>query len=181
MNPNSLYQDLVHDFKLQKKLIDEQINTFEPLTASLRKPGAQRLLNKGALILFEILFYLIAIAVVALAVMMKHVVPFYLLEVFKIKAVENGLSQADVNSLFWAVTGLLALIGVLFFYAARLLRKIRLKNTVIHTVNKHIKSLLSQHMQRKAAIDAIEKRHFTELPSIDSGRDDINDIPNPGY
>lgn len=181
MVSNSLYQDLIEDFKKQNQLIDEQINVFEPLTASLRKPAARRLLNKGSLMLFELLFYLLGVAAIALAVMMKHVVPFYILDMLKVKAVETGFSAMDVNTLFWSVTGVFVLVGMLFFYAARLLRKIRFKNTVIHTVNKHIKVLLSQHLQRKAAIDNIEKKHFTELPALPQDSTDVNDVPNPGY
>lgn len=182
MKPNtSLYQDLVDDFKIQNKLIDEQINVFEPITASLRKPAAQRLLNKGSLLLFELIFYVAGIASLAFAVMMKHVVPFYILDTLKVKTVETGFPPADVNTLFWAVTVLFVLTGISLLYAARLLRKIRLKNTIIHTVNKHIKVLLSQHLQRKAAIDNIEKKHFTELPDLQQDNPDVNEVPNPGY
>jgi hypothetical protein len=42
-----------------------------------------------------------------------------------------------------------------------------------------IKTLVGQHLQRKAAIDAIEQRHFNELP-VDY-KTDVNAIPNPGY
>lgn len=181
MVSNSLYQDLVEDFKKQNQLIDEQINVFEPITASLRKPAAQRLLNTGSLILFELIFYVFGIASFAFAIMMKHVVPFYILETLKVKTVETGFSKTDVDALFWLVTGLFVLSGFLFFYVARLLHKIRLKNAIIHTVNKQIKVLLSQHLQRKAAIDNIEKKHFTELPTLEQGSTDVNDVPNPGY
>ncbi len=181
MVSNSLYQDLVEDFKKQNQIIDEQINVFEPITASLRKPAAQRLLNTGSLALFEFIFYLIGIASLVFAVMMKHVVPFYILETLKVKILETGFSSTDVTALFWLVTGLFVLTGFLCFYIARLLRKIRLKNKILHTVNKQIKILLSQHMQRKAAIDHIEKKHFTELPTLPPNNTDVNDVPNPGY
>jgi len=182
MKPNtSLYQELVEDFKEQNTIIDQQINIFEPLTASLRKPAAQRLLNKGSLALFEIVFYILFIGSLVFAFMLKHLVPFYILYLLKQRGAESGFPTSDVNTLYWSIVAMSVLLAIVFLYIARLLRKIRLKNTIIHTVNKHIKVLLQEHLKRKSKIDTIEKKYFTELPTLESGKVDVNDVPNPGY
>ncbi len=177
----SLYQELVEDFKEQNKLIDEQINVFEPLTASLRKPAAQRLLNKGSLAIFEIIFYCLFIGSIVFAFMLKHLVPFYILNQLKERGAQSGFPVSDVNTLYWSIVAMAVLLGIVFLYIARLLRKIRLKNAIIYTVNKHIKVLLQEHLKRKNKIDDIEKKYFTELPSLEQDKIDVNDVPNPGY
>lgn len=186
MHPDSLYKDLLQDFKMQKEIIDEQINTFEPLTASLRKPAAQRLLNKGSLILLEIVFYLFSIASFTAAFLVNHIVPFYILNGLKQKGGESGFPVADIKNLYWLVVTMIVVFGIAFYYIARLLRKIRLKNTIIYTVNKNIRSLLAQHLQRKAAIKTIEQRHFGEWAGqvSDTNADTntgVNDEPNLAY
>ncbi|HTN45143.1 MAG TPA: hypothetical protein VL098_02260 [Flavipsychrobacter sp.] len=182
MNPSSLYQDLVDDFKKQNELIDEQVAIFEPITKSLRKPAAQRLLSKSFLVILEIIFYCLFAGGVLFAFMLNHLVPFYILNTLKERGSATGFVVSDVNVLYWSIIGMTVLIAVLCWVVARLLRKMRLKNTVIYTVNKHIRVLLAQHLQRKATIDAIEKRHFTELPDLRSpDHANVNQVPNPGY
>jgi hypothetical protein len=180
MQPDTLYKDLLQDFKSQKEIIDEQIDTFEPLTASLRMPAAQRLFNKGILILLEYFFYLLAIALFTYVFFINHLVPFYILNTIKQQGANGSFPVSDVNMLYWAVIAMVVCFGVLFFYIARLLRKIRLKNNIIHTVTKNIKALLAQHLQRKAAIKAIEQRHFGEWTAQVTGENktEVNEVPN---
>lgn len=166
MISSALYQDLVNDFKKQNELIDDQVATFEPITQSLRMPAAHRLLNKGFIMLLELLSYLIFLSSIAFVVMQKHLVPFYIVNTLQERGNESGFSTNDVTILNWSISGMALIIGILFFIIARLLRKIRLKNSVLHTINKNIRILVAQHLQRKAGIETIEKRHFTELPTL---------------
>lgn len=166
MISSALYQDLVNDFKKQNELIDDQVATFEPIIQSLRMPAAHRLLNKGFLILLELLSYIIFLASIAFVIMQKHLVPFYIVNILQERGSESGFSTNDVTILNWSISGMALIIGVLFLIIARLLRKIRLKNSVLHTINKNIRILVAQHLQRKAVIETIEKRHFTELPTL---------------
>jgi len=189
MIPDSLYKDLLEDFKKQNALIDEQISTFEPLMASLRKPAAQRVLNKGSLMIFEMVFYALALVIVVAMFMIKTLMPFYIIYNLKELGHKSGFPLTDVNALYWATMGIFVLMALLCIYTGRQLRKIRLKNTIIHTGNKHIKKLLTQHLERKAVIDDIEQRHFKELPTGDveiKNKDtdndpDVNDVLNPGF
>jgi hypothetical protein len=82
-----------------------------------------------------------------------------------------------------AVHAMAGLIALLFYVMARIIRRIRLKNDVLDLAGRNIKELMGQHLQRKAAIDAIEQRHFLELPQYEDGIkvNNVNSIPNPGY
>lgn len=129
------------------------------------------------------IFYCLFIGCIVFAFMLKHLVPFYILYNLKERGAQSGFAVSDVNTLYWSVVAMAVMLGVLFIYIARVLRKIRLKNTIIYTVNKHIKVLLQQHVQRKLAIDDIERRHFNELPTLpdETKPMNVNDVPNPGY
>ena len=181
MISSALYQDLINDFKKQDELLDEQVATFEPITESLRQPAAYRLLHKSFLILLEGLCYIMLLGAIAFAVMLKHIVPFYIISTLNERGESSGFPINDVTLLYWGTIGMALIIGILFFFIARLIRKIRLKNNVLHIINKNIRVLLAHHLQRKAAIDTIEKRHFSELPSLQPTPTSVNDIPNPGH
>ena len=78
-----------------------------------------------------------------------------------------------INLLVYTLLGIIAL---LFFILAQNARAIRIKNNILHKASKNIKTVAGQLLTRKAAINAIEQRYFTELPELN-----INDIHNPGY
>lgn len=174
-----LQDDLLQEFKEERKLISGQLELFDPLAASLRKPAAQRLLNKGLLIFLEIVAYLLALCCIAVIVFANKLFPLYVLDAIHRKGFEQ-FTRYETDSFFWLVTGLIAFIAVQFFIIARIVRRIRLKNDVLNLAGKHIKTLVGQHLNRKAAIDSIEQRHFTELPEL-PGASVVNSVPNPGY
>lgn len=173
-----LQDDLLKDFREQKSIINKQIELFDPLATSLRKPAAQRLMNKGLLIVLEVLFYLLFIGSLCFAVVMNLVYPFNALSgIHYIQNLQEGLTYTDAEIFSIAVHVLAGFVGVLFFVIARLIRKIRLKNDVLNLAGKNIKDLVGQHLNRKASIDAIEQRHFLELPAL-SGHPDALQVPN---
>ena len=178
MPVNKLQDDLLHEFRASKNMIINQIELFEPLAASLRKPAARRLVAKGLLVFAELLCWLLALGAIAFAVFLNKLYPFYIL--FQLRRTEfKSLGANNILSLQWAVYGLIGLIALLIVMQARMLRRIRLKNDVLSLAGRDIKTLVGQHLSRKAAIDAIEQRHFDELPL--PLKRDINDIPNPGF
>lgn len=178
-----LQDDLLQEFNEEKKMIYAQLELFDPLSDSLRKPAAKRLLHKGALILLEILLYLGSLSAIAGAVFFDRLYPFYILSQLRVKGVKLGFNGFEVQALYWTVVGCVALTGVLIFFIARCIRRIRLKNDVLQVTGKHIKSLIGQYLNRKAAIDTIEQRHFTELPPVDysAPTTTVNSVPNPGF
>jgi hypothetical protein len=61
------------------------------------------------------------------------------------------------------------------------MRSIRQKNNILHFAGKHIKTLVSQHLKRKANIQALEQRHFMDQPITMPHEVKVNEVPNPGY
>jgi hypothetical protein len=182
MTSTRLQDDLLRDFKDQKVMIYDQIELLDPLGTSLRKPAAQRLISKGAFIFAEILCYLLVLGTIALAIFMEQIYPFYVLSEIRYKAEYQKLGWINIQAFSFTVYALLGLIALMFYILARAARAIRLKNTILQLAGNNIKQIVGQHLKRKAAIDAIEQRHFLELPNthLDEGVK-VNEIPNPGY
>lgn len=183
MGFTSLQDDLLNDFKEQKRLIVEQIELFDPLATTLRKPAAQRLVSKGALIFAEVLCYLLALGAVAFAVFLNKLYPFYILSEIRVKPEFESLGNTNMQLLQYSIYALIGIISLLFYFMARAMRHLRLKNDILHLAGKNIKELVGQHLRRKASIDAIEQRHFIELPEFSTYRTPVkvNEVPNPGF
>lgn len=179
-----LQDDLLYDFKEQKNMIYSQLEVFDPLGTQLSKPAAQRLVSKGALIFAEVLGYVLAAGAIALAVFLTKLYPFYILDELRFKSDYIKLGYMNVQIFLFCIYGFLGLIALLFYGLARAMRHLRLKNDILSFAAKNIKTLVGQHLKRKAAIDTIEQRHFLELPDmqgegVSSVR--VSQVPNPGY
>jgi hypothetical protein len=122
------------------------------------------LLNKGLLILFEAVCYLLSVVSAAAMVMMNRILPFHLLQQPGTYT-ETAIDVYTIKPQYLPVVvgGLLGLIVILLFTVGRILRRVRLKNDILHLAGKHIKTLVGQHLKRKAAMDAIEQRHFRDF------------------
>lgn len=180
MASTRLQEDLLLEFQEEKKMIEQQLSLFEPLATSLRKPVATRLAQNGLILFLQLLCWLCVLAAIGTCFFLSKLYPFYLLFELSRPEFETALGRQDLQMLQWSVYGLLALVAILFAMLARSLSKIRKKNRVLSLAGKDIKTVLGQHLQRKAAIDAIEQRNITELPAKESS-DNVNLIPNPGY
>lgn len=181
MTLSKLQEDLLNDFKEQKQILIEQIEIFDPLATSLRRPAAQRLVSKTGLVIAEILAYLLATGMFVFTVGMNLVYPFTMLSnVRYVHNVNEITSLQDAEYFSIAVHCMAAFTGALFFVIARMTRRIRLKNNILSLAGKNMKTLVGQHLKRKAAMDAVEQRHLLDLPSF-AGEYSINTIPNPGY
>lgn len=183
MTSNRLQDDLIKDFKEQRRVIYEQVELLDPLASSLRKPAAQRLISKGALIFAEIICYLLAIGVVGLAIFMDKIYPFYVLSEIRYKSdFKKLLGWVNIEAFNISIYVLFGIIVLLLYILARAARGFRLKNDILNLAGKNIKIVIGQHLTRKAAIDTIEQRHFKELPNehLEEGVK-VNEVPNPGY
>lgn len=181
MASSRLQDDLLNDFREQKKTILEQIELFDPLATSLRKPAAQHLMSQGGIIIMEVLCYLLCLTSIAFTVLMDRIYPFTVLWDGKFGSRFSDLSHLTEPQAFnIAVHGLGCFIAFLFLVLARATGKIRSKNKVLQLAGKNIKQLVGQHLNRKASIEAIEQRHFTELPSLEESVR-VTEVPNPGY
>ncbi len=179
MAQTRLQDDLLHEFREEKRMIGAQIEDFDPLALQLRKPAARRLAGKGLILFGELLCWALFLGAIAVCIFLNKLYPFYLL--FQLKRPEHvqTLGLQNVQMLQWSVYTLIGLAGLLFVFLARTLARIRQKNDILHMAGSRIKTLVGQHLQRKAAIDAIEQRHFNELHAdVKIG---VNVVPNPGY
>jgi hypothetical protein len=179
MAVTSLQDDLLHEFGEEKKMIQEQIGLFNPLAVSLRKPAAQRLAGAGLILFGELLCWALFLTAIAMCIFLNKLYPFYLL--FQLSGPEHlqAFGMQNVQLLQWSVYALIGIIGLLFLLLAGSLARIRRKNAILHLTGSRIKTLVGQHLNRKAAIEAIEQRHFNELPA--DAVPDVKTIPNPGY
>ncbi|OJW80207.1 MAG: hypothetical protein BGO69_13340 [Bacteroidetes bacterium 46-16] len=181
MAANRLHDDLLVDFKDQKELINEQIKIFEPIAESLSRPAAIHLLGQGTLIVMEIVCYLLFLAAIAATILVGTVFPFHMLDdIYAAVPLSSHEVRDSVVILSVVLRGLVIFIGFLFLLLAFNISSIRKKNKILSVAGKHLKTLVGQHLRRKAAIDTIEQRHFVELPEIHVNQR-INEIPNPGY
>lgn len=179
MSTTRLQDDLFKDFKEQERFIEEQVKLFDPIAESLSRPAATRLLNKGAMLMLEIICYLLALGTIAFAIFMHKWPPFNTL--YNITYDVNlrfAVGTKELWMLNIAVYTLLGIIALLFFILAQNMHTIRKKNAILHKAGKNMRTLVGQLLRRKAAIDTIQQRHFDELPSLPTN---VNDIPNPGY
>lgn len=178
-----LQDDLLQEFKEEKRMVEEQLGVFDPLGTELSKPAAKRLVSKGALIVAEVVCYLLSLGTIALVVAVGWVYPFTLLQQIRFKEEYASANINDIEAFVIVVYGLLVLIAILFFIVARTMRSIRLKNNILHLAGKNIKTLVGQHLKRKAAIDSISQRHFFESNAMTEGisKISVNEVPNPGY
>ncbi len=180
---SSLQNDLLQEFRAERKMVYDQLDVLDPLGTALRKPAAQRLLSSGLLVVCEILCYLLALSTIAFMVFMNKIYPFYILNdlLYNTQA-KATIGTENVTFLNIGVYSIAGVVALLLFIIARMSRKIRLKNRILHQAGKDIKLVVAQYLQRKAAIDAIDQRHFLELPASSyTDSVTVNDIPNPGY
>lgn len=181
MTTTRFQNDLIQDFNEQKKSINEQLELFEPLATSLRKPAAHRLMNQTVVLVTEALCYLLCLGAIAFTALMERIYPFtVLLDGSFGSHFDNVLHLNEKQAFNVAVHSLGCVIAILFFVLARATGKIRQKNAVLNLAGKNIKQLVGQHLKRKAAIDNLEQRHFPDFPPIDTTQK-VSDIPNPGF
>lgn len=181
-----LQDDLLFDFKEQKTMVEEQLAVFDPMGTALSKPAARRLVSKGALIFAEVLCYCLAAGTVVFAVFMTRVQPFDIVPQLRFNPDIVKLGWQRMEWFNMALYGLLGIIAILFYFLARCMRSIRLKNDILHFAGKHIKTLVAQHLKRKASLDATWQRHFTELPPLPNEmplapKVTVNEVLNPGF
>ncbi len=197
MSLTTLKDDLLHEFREERIMINDQIELLDPLATSLRKPAAQRLLSSGTLIISEISCYIVSLGGIAFVAFMHKIFPFSILgNVFYNAPIRNSIGTQGLFYLILGVYGIAAISVILMFIIGRMAREIRLKNDILHVAGKDIKTIVGQHLERKAALDTIEQRHMLGLSgvsptnpastvSISDGkvqmRSSVNQVMNPGY
>lgn len=183
----TLKDDLLQEFREERILIKEQIEILDPLAITLRKPAAQRLLSSGTLILTEISCYIICLGGIASMILMHLIYPFNVLnQMLYSTPVRDTIGAENIIYLSIGVYGLATLGVILMFIIGRMAREMRLKNDILNQAGKDIRTIIGQHLERKAVMDTIEQRHMLGLsgisqPAEQEQRIPVTEIANPGY
>ncbi len=177
MSLTTLKDDLLKEFREERVMINEQIELLQPLATSLRKPAAQRLLSSSTLILTEFSCYIISLGGIAFISLMHKIYPFkFLSQIFYNAAYRNSVGSTNI----------------FIFIIGRMAREIRLKNDILNIAGKDIKTIVGQHLERKAALDTIEQRHLLGMSGVSQQMNpvqnisqthsvNVNEVMNPGF
>lgn len=194
----TLKDDLLAEFREERLMINEQIELLDPLATSLRKPAAQRLLSSSTLILSEYICYILSCGGIACIAMLHRIYPFSLLH--SIMYTTTQRISIGVPNLLYLTIGVYAIASVcvaLVFILGRVAREMRLKNEILYLAGKDIKTIVGQHLERKAALDTIEQRHMLGTSGVQQPAKHadaahsiffnrgavatVNDVLNPGF
>lgn len=188
MSLTTLKDDLLQEFREERVMINEQIELLDPLATSLRKPAAQQLLSSGTLAITEVSCYIVSLGGIAFMAFMHLIYPFSILSnTFYNSGLRNQIGAPNLTYLILATYGLVGIGVVLIFILGRMAREIRLKNDILHLAGKDIKTIVGQHLERKAALDTIEQRHMLGMSGVNPVKKSIAEkIPvtervNTGY
>lgn len=182
---NTLHDDLINEFRDEYQMINEQIALLDPLGTTLRKPAAQRLIGQTTLILVEICCYLLFAALLFFLFIIHKTPPFSLMKV--IYTAEQNQSAGTIGQLNLLIIygyGALAILAFLLLIVGLLAGKIRNKNAILQHASRDIKTIIGQHLVRRAALEAIEQRHVLVHGNVAHNpirTQSINDIKNPGF
>ena len=182
----TLKDDLLQEFREERIMINEQIELLDPLATSLRKPAAIRLLSSGTLIITEISCYIISLGGIAFIAFMHEIYPFSIMgDMFYNAELRNKAGNLNLLYFILGVYGITAISVLLLFIIGRMAREIRLKNDILHVAGKDIKTIIGQHLERKAAHDTIEQRHMLGLSGISmppaKQKAPVHEVINPAY
>ena len=182
MESTRLQDDLLHEFRQERELISAQLELLDPLAVSLRKPVAARIWSSLVLLLLEGFSWIGIAATIAFCIIKDKIYPFYILSRLRIKGPSLGFSDRDMNNLYWSIVVFSAIICVLLFVVARNLARLRKKNAILQVAAASIKTVVGEQLKRKAAIEAIDQRHFGILEPLPLPVTEIKSttVPNPG-
>ncbi|HRP89782.1 MAG TPA: hypothetical protein PKX92_07065 [Edaphocola sp.] len=167
MENNSLYNDLIKDWHIQKEMVKEQVKIIDPIATSLRKSMATRFLNVTFNVLMEIFMYILAIGSVAYIFFMDNLGPFFVMSKAAVDPILFNVGKTDMKNFQWTIIAMFILLAFLFFVIGRMLSNIRRKNSVISQVGKDMKVISGQLLERKSVIENLEQRHVMTLPNTD--------------
>lgn len=173
MSLTTLKEDLLAEFREERIMITDQLEMLDPLATSLRCPAAQRLLSSGTLIIAEFSCYIVSLGGIAFTALLHKIYPFSILnKTLYTPELRNQIGGPNLTMLIMATYALATIGVVLVFILGRMAREIRLKNDILNLVGKDIKTMMGQHLERKAAITGLEQRHLL-------GSSGVNPVPNP--
>jgi hypothetical protein len=163
----TMNEDLLREFEEECNMVNTQMKMLDPLGTSLRRPAAQRLLSDTTLIITEYICYALFIGILVFAAMAHTIKPFSVMDtIYHNPEINTIVGSPNLNNYLLASYGIVVIAAILVLAIGRMARVIRLKNDILHQAGKDIKTILEQHLQRKAALDIINQRHGLGLSGI---------------
>jgi hypothetical protein len=157
----NLTEDLLAEFREESSLIKEQIEILDPLGTSLRMPAAQELISATILFIAEIACYLLSVGAIGFLVIAHTVYPFTVLHsIYTTREINAKLGASNISNLVLAGYAVVVGLAFIFLLLGYMSRKIRQKNAILQQAGTDIKTILGQHLERKAAIDTLDHRHM---------------------
>lgn len=182
----TLKDDLLAEFREERIMINDQLELLDPLATALRRPAAQRLLSSSTLFIAEFGCYIVSLGGIAFGALMHRIYPFKLLsEMFYAADVRDKVGGPNISMLIVATYGLVALGAAALFVIGRMARELRLKNEILDHAGRDVKTIVGQHLERKAALNAIEQRHMLGMSEVvqvsNSTKITATGVVNPAY
>ncbi len=167
MSLTTLKDDLLAEFREERLMINDQLEILDPLGTSLRMPAAQNLYSSTSLFIAEYCSYVGSVAAIVFAVTMHRIYPFSLLNTVHYNPdARSALAGTNITLLSASVYALAGVFAIGLLVIARLVRSVRLKNDILRNAGHDIKIIVSQHLLRRAAMEAIEQRHLLATTGI---------------
>lgn len=168
MPQTELLKDLILDFQQQKSEVQAQIQLIDPVATSIRKPAANRLLNKSMLIVGEILMYCFFLAFLGLAFFSKH---FPILNTWDALTQLTEVKDSFIeNDLLWfeiIFKGSFFITALLFLWIGRMLSKFRHKNDVLQLAAQNMNTIVERLFKRKVELEQMEHQ-YDGILSVDA-------------
>lgn len=181
----TLKDDLLAEFREERIMINDQLELLDPLATAMRRPAAQRLLSSSTLFIAEFGCYIVSLGGVAFGVLMHKIYPFSILgSMFYTPEVRSRVGVPNLTMLTLATYGLLAIGVAALFVIGRMAREIRLKNEILDHAGRDIKTIVGQHLERKAALHTVEQRHMlgmSEVVQVSSTKITVTEVANRAY
>jgi hypothetical protein len=184
MSLSPLKDDLLQEFRQERKMVNEQVAMLDPLVTSLNRPAAKSTTTSASLIVAEIFCYLLTAGGVALLATMHNIYPFSTLKNMLYETeIRMKAGPENVIYLMLAVYGMAALLVIFIFLLGRAARATRQKNKILKQARLDATAIMGQQLERKAAIDAIEQRHMLGASSITISpkQQPVTEIANPAF
>lgn len=171
MNINeNLYKEFIKNFQEEKKVNEEQISLLDPLAVSMKSNAIRRMFQNWLLILLEIVTWLAVVFCIALIILMDKVYPLSVIsKLYKSNEMPLSLQYHDLKGMYWAVCGLIVLLGILFVVIARMISSIRRKNKVLAIAAKNMKKVAEQLLRKRSQFETMQLKFPLEIPKQNDG------------
>lgn len=184
MSLSPLKDDLLQEFREERRMVNEQVAVIDPLVTSLNRPAARNTMSGASLLVAEIASYLATAGGIAFLATMHTLYPFSTLRTILYEP-EIRLKAGPENVIYLTlgVYGMAALLVIFTFLLGRAAHGARIKNKILRQARTDMTAMMGQHLERKAAIDAIEQRHMLGASSISIPEKKVlvSEIPNPAF